>query len=336
MKKLIGLDIGSYSIKAIDVKVSPREIEIKNFGYDVLSRESIVEGEIMDNNLIEEIISTIFSRRKIKNKNLSISVSGRNLILKAVQIDAVGEDKVRNTLEYEFPNHIPYERDDIFYDFSVVSEQGGRSDVLLAAAKKEVVVSRVNLLKSLGLMPLIVDTAALAVQNVYEALHGPITGTVFMADIGAEKTSFSIIVDGVPKFVREIPLGGNHYTDVIAKELGVNYDVAEKIKTGQESTDANLIQMFDATNQNLSNQMKRSMEYIRGSSPIVLGRGIITGGGAMTPGLLDFLKNEMDTSSIEKFNPIEHVKASAELMPELEKAGPALSVALGLAMRKVK
>ncbi|HOO59132.1 MAG TPA: pilus assembly protein PilM, partial [Candidatus Mcinerneyibacteriales bacterium] len=85
MKKLIGLDIGSYSVKAVDIKVSSKDIEIKNFGHDLLSRESIVEGEIMDTNLIEEVIRTVFTRRKIKNKNLSISISGRNLILKSVQ-----------------------------------------------------------------------------------------------------------------------------------------------------------------------------------------------------------------------------------------------------------
>jgi len=76
MKKLIGLDIGSYSVKAVDIKVLSKDIEIKNFGHDLLSRESIVEGEIMDTNLIEEVIRTVFTRRKIKNKNLSISISG--------------------------------------------------------------------------------------------------------------------------------------------------------------------------------------------------------------------------------------------------------------------
>ncbi len=336
MKKLVGLDIGSHSIKAIDVKVSAKEIEIKNFGYDILSRESIVEGEIMDNNLIEEVISSIFSRNKIKNKNLSISVSGRSLILKAMQLEAVGEENVRNTMEYEIPNHIPNEQGDIFYDFFIVSEEGGRSNVLLAAAKKEVVTSRVNLLKSLGLMPLVVDVAALAIQNVYETIHGPINGTVFIADIGAEKTSFSIIVDGVPKFVREIPIGGNHYTDAIAKDLAVNYETAENIKTGRETSDADLAGIFDSTNQNLGNQMKRSMEYIRGNSPIVLGRGIVTGGGALTPGLVEYLKRVMGTDNIECFNPVEHIKAGSDIMPELEKVGPGLSVVLGLAMRKVK
>ena len=336
MKKLIGLDIGSYSVKAVDIKVSSKDIEIKNFGHDLLSRESIVEGEIMDTNLIEEVIRTVFTRRKIKNKNLSISISGRNLILNSVQIDAVGEEKVRNTLEYEFPNHIPCERDDIYYDFSIVSEEGGRSDVLIAAAKKEVVNSRVNLLKSLGLVPLAVDTAAMAIQNAYEAIQGPITGTVFIADIGAEKTSFSIVVNGVPKFVREIPVGGNHYTDVIAKELGVNYEVAERIKLGEEKSDSSLEELFDATNQNLSNQMKRSLEYIKGNAPLMVNKGVLTGGGALTPGLLDFLKGEMDASEIELFNPVEYVKAPSELLPELQKVGPALSVCIGLAMRKVK
>jgi Tfp pilus assembly PilM family ATPase len=105
---------------------------------------------------------------------------------------------------------------------------------------------------------------------------------------------------------------------------------------GEEKSASDLEALFDATNQNLSNQMKRSLEYIKGAAPLMINKGILTGGGSLTPGLMDYLKNEMDASDIEVFNPVEFVKAPAELLPQLQKVGPALSVCIGLAMRKVR
>ncbi len=335
MKRLVGLDIGSYGIKVISLKVGRKNVKVKNFGYGSLSRESIVEGDIMDTNLIEKRIRNIYNDENIKNKNLSISVAGRNIMYKNIKVNAVGKEDVRKTLEWELPNHIPYEKDNIYTDYEVLNEQGGQTELLIIAAKKDVVNTRINLLKGLGLMPVVVDTAATSFQNAYETIVGPIEKTAFIVDIGAEKTSMSIVSEGVPRFIRELPHGGNAYTNEIAKKLGVNYENAEETKIGQNNKeDVNIREYFDSINQNIASEIKRSMRYVKGDSPIVIDKGIITGGASLTPGLIEFLRNNLDVSNVELFNPVDHLTIPDEYQDEMDKLGPALSVVTGLALRK--
>lgn len=335
MKQLVGLDIGANSIKAMELRLTSKGVEVINFGYGLLSRESIVEGEIIDANLIESTISSIFANRKIKNKNVSIPISGRHLINKTVQIDATGKDKVVASLGWELPNYIPFEPSDIYSDYAILGESAGKTDVLIVAAKREIVNARVNLLKSLGLSPMVVDTSALAIQNVYETLVAPTSGTVLFADIGSEKTSLNITVDGIPKFIREINYGGRHYTDAIAKGLGMNFDTADRVKLGKESANVDIRPFVDEVNTNIGNEIMRSIDYVKMNTQVVINRVVITGGGSLTLGLSDSLSSLLNVD-IELFNPVKYMKAPPALMGDLEQLGPALTVVVGLAMRKVK
>ncbi|TYB31389.1 MAG: type IV pilus assembly protein PilM [Candidatus Mcinerneyibacterium aminivorans] len=334
MKRLVGLDIGSYAIKILSLKVGRKNVKVKKFGYGKLSRESIVEGDIMDTNLIEKRIRNVYNEENVKNKNLSISVAGRNIMYKNIKINAVGKDDVKKTLEWELPNHIPYEKDNIYTDYEVLSEEGGQTELLIIAAKKDVVNTRINLLKGLGLMPVVVDTAATSVQNAYETLVGPIEDTAFIVDIGAEKTSMSIVADGVPRFIRELPHGGNAYTNEIAKNLGLNYESAEETKMENNKNNVEIHQYFDSINQNIASEIQKSMRYVKADSPIVVNKGIITGGASLTPGLLDYLRSNLDISNIELFNPVEYLNIPDEYQSEMEELGPSLSVVTGLALRK--
>ena len=319
----------------MELKVSSKEVEVKNFGSGFLTANSIVEGEIMDANIVGDTILAIFNERKIKNKNVIISISGRNIIFKNALLNVTGEGKISETLEYEWSNYIAYEKDEIYYDYDVLGEHAGQTELLIVAAKREVIATRVNLLKSLGFAPLVVEPSAISVQNAYERLVGPITDPAFIVDIGEDTTSFSVIVDNVPRSIREIPMGGKHYSDVISKAFKVNLEAAESMKINKNS-DKNFSDIFETTNQNFATQIKRSLDALKGDEPIVVRKGILTGGGALTPGLADFLKNSLELSEVEIFNPVDYLKIPPKFKEEMEQFGPALGVVSGLALRKVK
>jgi len=334
MKRLIGIDIGSYAIKVLSMKVGRRGAKVKKFGTDKLSKEVIVEGDIIDTNIVESAIRTIFTENNIKNKNLSISIAGRNIMYKNIKVDALGKDEVKKALEWELPNHISYEKENIYTDYEILDEEAGQTDLLIVAAKKDVINSKLTLLKGMGLMPLVVDTEATAVQNAYETLVEPIEDTVFFLDLGANKTSMSIVENGKPRFVREMQQGGNAYTTEIAKNLNVQFDNAENTKIGESKSNMDVAQYFDSLNHSIAADIKKSMKYVQGDMPLNINKGIITGGASQTPGLLDYLKNELNIMDIEIFNPVDYLDIPDEYKKEMEKLGPALSVVCGLAIRK--
>jgi len=226
-KALVGLDIGSSSIKAVELKSTKQGYELVSFGLENLAQDTVVDGAIMDAPLVDGAISNIFDTQKIKTKNVATAVSGHSVIVKRVTLPMMTEDELYDRIQSEASQHIPFDIADVNLDHQLLESLESQMDVLLVAVKKDKILNHTNVLAQSGKNSSVVDIDAFALQNSYELNYDPDPGqTVALLNIGASVMNINIVRGGIPLFTRDVSVGGNQYTDALQKELDLSYEDA--------------------------------------------------------------------------------------------------------------
>src|SRR5713226_8412196 len=233
-KSLIGLDIGSSSVKAVELKKTKSGYELVSNGLEALAQDTVVDGAIMDAPSVAEKIISIFENQKIKAKDVATSVSGHSVIVKRVSMPLMTEEELFDRIQAEASQHIPFDIADVNLSYQLLESMDSQMDVLLVAAKKDKILNHTNVLAQAGKTPVVVDIDAFALQNSFEVNYEPDAGqTVALLNIGASVMNINIIRGGVPLLTRDVSVGGNQYTDSLQKELDLNFDDAERLKKGE-------------------------------------------------------------------------------------------------------
>src|ERR1700680_4251098 len=233
-KALIGLDIGSSSIKAVELKSTKQGYELVSFGLDPLAQDTVVDGAIMDAPLVAGAISNIFETQKFKPKSVATAVSGPSVIVKRVTLPMMTEEELYDRIQSEASQHIPFDIADVNLDYQLLESVDSQMDVLLVAVKKDKILNHTNVLAQAGKTPTVVDIDAFALQNCYEVNYDPDPGqTAALLNVGACVMNINIVRGGVPLFTRDVSVGGNQYTDALQKELDLSYEDAERLKKGE-------------------------------------------------------------------------------------------------------
>jgi type IV pilus assembly protein PilM len=244
-----------------------------------------------------------------------------------------------DAIQLEAEHHIPFAIDDVFLDYQVVSQSANSMSVVLVATKKVKVLEYVAAVESAGLDAVVVDLDAFAVQNQFE-LSSPGDGAdaVALIDIGASVMKTNVIHGGACIFARDVPFGGNNYTDAIAQRLNISPEMAEAAKQGREvgvNWD-DLVPALEAVSRELSLEVQRTFDYFASTAESErIGKIVLSGGCAKLTGLDDFLGSSwgVPVELARPFQGIEHDAAQfADEDPE--QIGPVLAVAVGLALRR--
>src|SRR5262249_6464905 len=223
-QSLVGLDIGSHSVKVVELEAqSNKQHKLVNWGVSQPLAEAIVAGEIMDPQLVADAISNLLESRGIRNKQVSAAVSGRAVIVKKIAMNKLSPEDAQQAVYWEAEQHVPYDINDVSLDFEILGAAPNdpkQMQVLLVAAKKEMVLSFSDLIREAGLQPLIVDVDSFAVQNAIEANYdfGP-DEVVAILNIGAEITNIDIVKAGVPYFTKDLQLGGNTFVEATQRKF---------------------------------------------------------------------------------------------------------------------
>lgn len=234
-KNCIGLDIGSSSIKAVQLRAGKKGVALLGFGMEPLMPQTIVDGTIMDQGAVVEAIRALWSRLGFKQKEVAIAIAGHSVIIKKINVPPMSGSELEEQIPYEAEHHIPFAKDDVELDYEVVNRQNasGQMELLLVAAKKEVVHDYASVVRDAGLNPVVVDVAAFSAQNAYEANYTLNPGeTIVLINIGAAISNINIIRAGTSLFTRDVTIGGNAFTEEIQKQLNVAQDEAEAYKVG--------------------------------------------------------------------------------------------------------
>jgi len=339
-KPMVGLDIGSSSVKLVQVERIGSEARLTDFGIAELLPEAIVDGEIMDRQLVVETIQNLFESKRIKIRNVASAVSGRAVIVKKIQMDRMTPEDAREAINWEAEQHVPYDINEVCLDFQILD---GNSDpkhmeVLLVAAKREMLVSYADLIREAGLSPLVLDVDAFAVQNVLSLNYdfAP-EEVVAMVDIGSEISNINIVKNGIPLYTQDLSVGGTNFVDAVQKTFNLSQAEAEAAVRGEEQAGFDLDQAVRATAEELAMGIERSILYLQTSGETEqLSRILLTGGGVRIPGLAQFL-SERHQAPVEVADPLRRVQFDPSLFGDKrpEEVAPSLTVGLGLALRKV-
>src|SRR5438067_1340646 len=240
-KLALGLDIGSSSVKLVQLKEAKRGYILDAFGVAPLPPEAIVDGALMNSTAIVDAIRQLLSQYKLKNREVAIGVSGHSVIIKKISMPRMSQEELEESIQWEAEQYIPFDVKDVNIDVQILTpadqDSGtGQMDVLLVAAKKDMINDYTSVVSEAGLAPVVVDVDAFAVQNAFEVNYeAPRSETVVLVNAGASVCNINVLANGLTTFTRDVTIGGNQFTEEIQKQLNVSYDEAEKLKVGGDA-----------------------------------------------------------------------------------------------------
>lgn len=345
-KQLVGLDIGSSAIKLVQLKESKGRYFLQKFGVKPLEPEVIVDGTVMDEGRVVSAIRELFEEANVKNKHVAISISGHAVIVKKISLPPMPDEELEGQVKLAAEQYIPFDINEVNIDFHVLppdpsGDAQADMSVILVAAKKDKINELTELVKGAGLTPMIMDVDAFAIENMH-AINYPMAQdeTTALVNVGASVMNVNIIRGGVSLFTRDIPLGGNRYTEAIQREMGMSYEEAEELKRGGRAGDtgpAQLTNVIDSVNGEVASEIARTVDYFKTSmSNADLDRVLICGGVARIKGLVQQLADRMQVP-VEVANPFAEIDTSASDFDQetLEEMAPLAAVGVGLALRAV-
>ena len=338
-KPLVGLDIGSSSIKSVELKSTKQGYELVSFGLEPLAQDTVVDGAIMDAPLVAGAIGTIFDRQEIKTRSVATAVSGHSVIVKRVNLPVMTDEELYDRIQSEASQHIPFDISDVNLDYQLLDSGESQMDVLLVAVKKDKILNHTNVLAQAGKTPTVVDIDAFALQNCYEVNYDPDPAqTVALLNIGASVMNINIVRGGAPLFTRDVSVGGNQYTDALQKELDLSYEDAERLKKGEEVAGVNEEHrgtILRSVSDILILEIQKTFDFFRATaSGENIQRIYLAGGTARVPGLVDLLREEF-ALPVEELYPFRKIVINPGRHNEdqVRELAPRLAIAVGLALR---
>ncbi|OPX18610.1 hypothetical protein BXT86_00320 [candidate division WOR-3 bacterium 4484_100] len=339
-KKVIGLDIGSSQTKMVELS-SGKSKKLLNYGIAKVLPDAIVEGEIIDREAVLDSIRTLIETKGFTSKDVVIGLAGRDVIIKRITMDRMSESDTREQIKWEAEQYVPFDINEVTLDFDIVNPNFGENqqEVILVAAKNELINNLTSLLKELNLKPTIIDTTAFALQNVYEFNYQTAPDEIVgLIHIGAGMMVINVIKGGSCLSARDVYYGVNAFISKLQKEVGFNYeDAANAVKgtipvgASQDSVQG----VFESFVNDLSTHIERSLQFLSSvTGEEKINRMYLSGGGALIPNLLEFLKRRFNIP-IEILNPLKNIIYDPTIFtPEgVDVTGPILAQAIGLALR---
>jgi len=342
---IIGLDIGSSSVKAVELTAKAKGIELQHVGVAKLPPEAIVQGAFLNSSAIVEAIREAVNGASARTKNVATAVSGHSLIVKKISLPSMTREELEESIRWEAEQYIPFDINEVNLDFQILNSGAGEGqmDVLLVAAKKDLIDDYVNVVREAGLHPAVLDVEAFAVENAFEAnCEIAPDEVVAIADIGAQVVNINIISNGIPAFTRDISTGGSVYTEEIQKALSVSWEEAERIKIGgsaaeqsEEVVPQEVEQAMQSVTETVTGEVSRSLDFFAATAAESrISRVVLTGGGSRVSGL-DAAFHAKTNIPVEHMNPLARVIPSSRFDQEfLQEVGPSLGVSVGLALRR--
>jgi type IV pilus assembly protein PilM len=340
---LVGLDIGSKAIKLCEVfETRQNGFELNKFGMIDIPNGAIEDGVIKDSETVSQTIRELFKAQKIREKNVAVSIGGYSVIVKKIQVQSMTDAELHETIHFEAEQYIPFDINDVNLDFQILGESplvANKLDVILVAAKKELVDEYVNLIELSGLRPCVVDIDAFALQNIYEVNYDTKEEVVALIDIGAGKTSLNIVRENATLFMRDVSLGCSQINHKISEKVACSLEEAEEIKITGKSVKITPPEIADIVSSVIGDwclEIRRAIDFFYSTYPDdQISKILISGGGANITEFRHTLASET-ASEVEIINPFGKFSIDKRLDPSyLEKISPQAAICMGLAIRRI-
>ena len=337
----LSLDIGSSSIKMIEVSGQGPSLKVANAGIIPLSPDAVQSNFVQDSGQVSQAIRTLIEENRIRAKAVITAVPGPAVIIKRVSFPAQDPAALEETILFEAGNFIPESLDNVNLDYQVLEldPETDNVDVLLVAVRKDVINSYLTAIGEAGLLPTIVDVDYFAIENMFEANYNPGPDEVVaLVNIGARYSSINIMKGGRSSFTGDVPVGGEQFTDLLSQELGINRDQAEEAKIlgsieGYEKEDIDRI--LSVTSEQLLDEIQRALSFFwTGSTEEQISSVYLSGGTAQLPGLAASVGERLQVP-VEVSNPFRSLSIGRHVDEEfITHHASSLAVSVGLATRR--
>ena len=344
-RAIVGLDIGSSAVKAVELNHTPRGMVVAALGAESLPVGAIVDGAIVDGGAVSSAIRRLFERTPFSTKHVAASLSGGAVIVKRITVPAMSDEELAESIRWEAEQHIPFDIQDVCLDYQVLEAASPGSpesiDVLLVAAKRDRIAHYTDVIRDAGQVPSVVDIDAFALHNAFEANYrGASRGAVILVNAGASAINLSITDGGQVLFTRDISLGGNAYTEAVRRDLGLHPDAADRAKCGEAVDGASpddVRQVLRVVTDAVLLEIEKTFDFYKATAASdAFERVLISGGASLVDGFGPAIE-ERFAVPVEAFNPFRQIEldTSAVGAADAERILPTAAVAVGLALRRV-
>jgi type IV pilus assembly protein PilM len=337
-KSVVGLDIGSSVVKAVELTQTGDQLKITGFGHAAIESKDAVK----------ETIAEVFRRSGIRTKRVVTAVSGRAVIVRYINMTTMADEELKSALKFEADKYIPFQVDEVVLDCARLpdfgegaSKEGDKEmKVLLVAVKQTLVDEHLQMIQSLGLFPTVIDVDTFALGNAFElnSLHSPRVEdeekVIALIDIGSVKTNINIIKNNTSYFSREVYLAGNDFTEAISRRLSIDVGEAEKLKMNPQGKEDTIEESILPTLDDLGNEIHLSFDYYENQYDREVDEVFISGGSSRIPGLKASFERVFDRR-IHFWDPTENLEVRGDRVDvqDMKDHGSQLAVAVGLASR---
>jgi type IV pilus assembly protein PilM len=345
-KAVVGLDIGSSAVKAVELKAAGKGFKVVAFAIQPVPPDSIVDGAIIDGAAVADAIRRVFENKAFKTKEVAASLSGNAVIVKKINLPIMTEAELAESIYWEAEQYIPFDIQDVNLDYQILTagvgaESAGTMDVLLVAAKKEKIADYTGVISQAGRVPVVVDVDAFALQNAYEVNYGlEPDAVVVLLNAGASAININILTGDQSLFTRDISIGGNAYTEAVQKELNLPFDSAEQVKRGEPIDGVNaedVTPVLHAMTENVLLEIQKTFDFFKATaSSDRIDKIVLSGGASRVDGFAAALQERFSTA-VESFDPFKKIAFDAHKLGvvDAEALIPTVAVAVGLALRRV-
>ena len=340
-KSVVGLDIGSSAVKAVELRVAGKGYQVAAIATEPVPPDSIVDGTIVDGGAVAEAIRRLFGHKGFKTKEVAASMSGSAVIVKKISLPTMTSQELSDSIAWEAEQYIPFDIQDVNLDYQVLDggadEVRATMDVLLVAAKKDKIQDYTNVITEAGRQVVVIDVDAFALQNAYEANYGAGPSVVVLLNAGASATNVNIVSNGQSLFTRDVSIGGNAYTEAVQRELNLPFDVAELAKKGmpvEGHTFDDVRPVLHAVTENLLLEIQKTFDFFKATAASDrIDSIVLSGGASMVDGFAESFAERFGIPA-EHFNPFREVGFDGASAGDAADLAATAGVAVGLALRK--
>jgi len=342
-KTVVGLDIGSSAVKAVELKSVGRGYRVVAIASETIPPDSIVDGAIIDAAGVADAIRRVLDQAGIKSREVAASLSGNAVIVKKISLPQMTESELAETIRWEAEQYIPFDVQDVNLDYKILDAGGANGktamDVLLVAAKRDKIGDYTSVIAQAGRVPVVIDVDAFAMQNAFEANYDsdPAEVNVLM-NVGASAININIVCGGASVFTRDISVGGHAFTEAIQREFNLTFGQAEQAKRGEAVAGVQIEEMrvvLKAVTENVLLEIQKTFDFFRATATADrLDRIMLCGGGARVDGLVSALSERFGLK-VEPLDPFRRIPLdAAKCGVTADDVAPTSVVALGLALRR--
>jgi len=338
-KRVVGLDLGSAVVKAVEISLEGPEPVITGFG----------RAEIPPGGDTAEAVGQVFREGSFKSKRVVTGVSGQSVVARYIPMPRMSDEELQQAIRFETDKYLPFDLADVVMDCQALRRRGNDADrrddemkVLLAACRKETLHEQLDILVRQGLTPIAIDVNLFALANAWDLcglaadeLVAEDTGhAIALVDVGASRTSINVLREGETCFSREINIGGGDMTQAVARRLGVENFEAEAIKRAGDAHEAEVNSAIGPVLEDLASELSLSIDYVEHHEGVGVEEMLLSGGGVLAPGATAYIE-QATSRPARTWTPMEGLRVDVNRVDveELEAWASSLVVAVGLASR---